>query len=165
MKKEMLKSMIEEVLETAKMILVKDGKLVPISFVGKDGNIEIMPLSFRDKDEKISQLSMLKDFVKKKNADTIFVVTESWYVETDRDHLTMAPSKDPRRRECIMIIGECEEGSVAVIQLFSREDGKENGKIVFGKKIDDDEGTVSLKFNFGIKDRKIKYNKFVRDLN
>jgi hypothetical protein len=155
MKKEILKLIMEDVLQTAKEILVKEGKVLPIALVIRDGNIDRIPLSFRDENEKISQISMLKDFVKNKNADIAIVVTESWYVETDSGHLTMSPSKDPRKKECIMIIGECEECGVALIQLFGKEEDKENGKIVFGKKIDD-LGNFSSKFNFGIKDRKKK---------
>lgn len=165
MKKEILKFMIEDILETAKELLVKEGRLRPVAFVSHDDEIEVKPLSFKDNEEKISQLSILKDFVKEKNADAVFILTESWYVETNQGHLTVSPSKDPRRKECIMIIGECEEGDISMVQIFGREDGKENGKIVFGKKIDM-EGTISSRFNFGIKDRNKKHiNKFVRDLN
>lgn len=163
MKKEELKVRMEDILETAKMVLEKDGKLVPMAFMKHNDNVDVIPLSFRDNDEKNRQLSTLRDTVKKKNADAIFIVTESWYVTSDSCHLAIEPSKDPARKECILMMGECEDGNTAIMQMFDREDGKENGKIVFGEKIDMGE-TISLKFHFGIKDKK-KQNKGLRDLN
>lgn len=135
MKKEELKDMMEDILETAKIALEKDGKLRPMAFLEIGDNFGILPLSFGNKDEKNRQLSALRIIVRKENADAVFIVTESWYVTTEKERLTIEPSKDPKRKECIMILGECEEGNIATVQLFDREDGKENGKIVFGKKV------------------------------
>lgn len=163
MKKKELKDRMEGILQTAKVMLEKDGKLMPMAFVNHHNNVDIIALLFRDRDEKNKQLSVLRDIAKKKNADAIFIVSESWYVTTDSSHLNIVPSKDPRRKECIMMMGECEEGIITIIQVFDREGGKENGKIIFLEKIDWDE-TISLKFNFGIKDRK-KQKIDLKDLN
>lgn len=163
MKKEELKYSMEDTLETAKEMLLKDGKLVPMAFMQHEDNIDIIALSFRDSYEKNRQLSLLRDIVRKKNAGAVFLLTESWYVTTDSHHLTMEPSKDPKRKECIMIIGECEDANLSIIQLFDRD----NGKIVFGEKVDIGE-TISPKFHFGIKDGKKKnkkQNEDLRDLN
>lgn len=163
MKKEELKDIMEDMLETAKTILEKDGKLIPIAFMNHNDNFDIVPLSFSDNDEKNRQLSALRILVKKENADAVFVVTESWYVSTNNVPLAMEPSKDPTRKECIIMIGECGGGNITIIQLFDREDGKENGKIIFGQKLDM-EDTISTKFNFGIKDRK-RQDKRLRNLS
>lgn len=148
---------MEDILETAKVLLEKDGKLVPIAFIENSDNIGIILLSFSDNDEKSIQLSILRDVAKAKNADAVILVTESWYVTTTSPVITVEPCKDPKRKECIMIVGECEDGNITLVQLFDREGGKENGKIVFREMIGMG-GKVSLKFNFGIKDRK-KHNK------
>lgn len=163
MKIEELKVAMEDMLETAKVLLIKDGKLVPVAFMEHHNNIDIIPLSFRDNDEKVRQLSILKDTVKKKSAEVVFMVTESWYVTAESGNLSTEPSKHPMRKECIMMIGECEDGNFSIMQTFDRECGMEDGKIVFGEKIDIEE-TVSPRFNFGIKDRK-KQNKYLKDLN
>lgn len=148
-----LKANMEGILQTAKVVLKKEGNLVPMAFVYHDDIVDIIALLFRDRDEKDRQLSMLRDVVKKKNADAILFVTESWYVTTVNEKIDIAPSKDPRRKESIMILGECEDGNNTIIQLFDRKGGKENGKIIFVEKMDMGE-TISWKFNFGIKDRK-----------
>lgn len=163
MKKEELKDIMEDFLGTAKMALEKDGKLLPMAFLKNDDNIGIIPLSFRDNDEKNRQVSALRIIAKKENAEAVFIVTESWYVTTDNGHVEIEPAKDPKRKECVMMMGECEEGSIAIVQLFDREDGEENGKITFGEKIDM-EDSISTRFNFGIKDRK-KQDKRLRNLN
>ena len=164
MKKKELKVRMEDLLQTAKVILEKDGKIVPMAFVYHHNTVDIMAMLFRDRDEKNKQLSVLRDIVKKKNADAIFIVTESWFVTTDSSSpLNIEPSKDPRRKECIMMMGECEDGNDTIIQIFDREGGKENGKIIFREKIDWKE-SISWKFNFGIKDRK-KQKIDLKDLN
>lgn len=126
-------------------------------------NVDIIALSFGNNSEKRRQLSILRDTVTKRNADAVFILAESWYVTTDHSHVDIEPSKDPKRKECIMMTGESENGNFTTIQLFEREGGNENGKIVFGEKIDVGE-TTSLTFSFGIKDRK-KQNYCSRDLN
>jgi hypothetical protein len=163
MKKEELRMATDDILETAKRLLVKDGGLVPMAFIVCGNNVDIKPLSFRDNDEKHRQLSLLRDYVKKKNVDAIVVLAESWYVTSDSSDIILEPSKDPTRKECILMTGEDENGNFSIVQIFDREGGKENGKVIFGERVDVDE-TISLQFNFGIKDRK-KQNIGLRDLN
>lgn len=159
MKKEKLEYMMKHTLEDAKTLLLKDGGLMPVAFVKHGNNIDITPLSFEDSDKKDQQLHFLRNIVKKKNADAIFIVTESWYVIADNGHIVSEPSKHPMRKECIMIIGECEDCSMSIIQTFDRKDGK----IIFGENVDIEE-TVTTKFNFGIENRK-RQNKNLRNLN
>lgn len=163
MKKEEFKILMEDVLGIAKTHLTKDGKLLPVAFIKYDDNIDIIALSFGDNAEKDECFSILRGYVKKNNADAILVLVESWYVVTNSRNVTIEPSKDPTRKECIMIMGEHEEERVTLVQTFDRKDGKENGEIVFGEKIN--AGDVSsAKFHFGIKGRK-KQNENLRDLS
>lgn len=159
MKKEELKDLMEQTLEKAKMLLLRDGKLMPVAFMHYENNIDVIGLSFRDNDEKNRQLSHLKKLAKKNKADAIFVVTESWYVTTDKKDLAIIPSKHPMRKECIFIYGECEEGSITIMQIFD----KKNEEFNFGEKIEMGEA-ISLKFDFGIKNKK-KQNKYLRNLS
>jgi hypothetical protein len=159
MKKEELKDYMENILETAKEILVHNENLVPMAFMKYKDNVDIIALSFGDNDEKNRQLSVLKDRVKKKNADAVFVVTESWYVTSNSGYIVTEPSKDPSRKECVLLLGECENGNFSIMQLFDRKDKK----IVFGEKIDIGE-SISSKFDFGIKNRK-KWNNDLGYLN
>ena len=163
MKKEELKMATDDILETAKTLLVKDGRLAPMAFMVCGNNVNIKALSFRDNNEKNRQLSLLRDDVKKRNADAVFVLAESWYITSDSSDIKVAPSEDPTRKECILMTGEDENGHFSIMQIFDRGGGKENGKIIFGERVDIVE-PISLKFNFGIKDRK-KQNVGLRDLN
>jgi hypothetical protein len=163
MKKEELKMVTDDILETAKTLLIEYGRLAPMAFMVCGNNVEIKPLSFRDNDEKNRQLSLLMNDVKKSNADAIFVLAESWYITSDSSNIRIAPSEDQTRKECILIVGEGENGHFDIMQIFDRDGGKENGKIIFGERVDIGE-TISSKFNFGIKDRK-RQNVGLRNLN
>jgi len=153
MKKEELKSLMDQALEKAKILLLRDGHLVPVAFMHCENNIDVIGLSFKDRADKNRQLSFLKKLVKKKNADAIFIVTESWVITSDTEDLTIEPSKHPMRKECIFIYGECEEGDITIMQIFD----KKNEEFVFGERVEHI-GAISLKFDFGIKDKK-KQNK------
>lgn len=149
MKKEELKYIMDQTLEQAKNLLLRDGKLWPVAFVHVGNDIHIIGLTFRNTREKDMQIYFLKKFVKEKNADVIFVAVESWYVTSDKKDLTIVPSKHPNRKECIFLTGESEEGDFTTVQLFERK-GEE---IIFTEKIGMDNVSYT-KFNFGIKDRK-----------
>lgn len=157
MKKEELKDLLEGTLEKAKELLLRDRRLVPVAFVHFEKIIDVISLSFRDNNEKSCQLSLLKKFIKEKHADAILIVAESWYVTTDIKNLRIEPSKHSMRKECIIIYGECEEGSISLMQIFDNKDGE----IIFGEKID--RKNISMKFDFGI--NKNKQNTDLRNLN
>ena len=158
-KKEELKSLMEDSLEYAKKLLLRDGKLLPVAFIIYGDNIDIIGLSFRDNEEKDQELVILRKLVRKKNAYAVYVIVESWYVTSNKIDLTIEPSKHPMRKECLFIIGECGEGDVTILKMFDRK----NGEIIFGEKTDI--GKInSLKFDFGIKDMN-KQNKDLRDLS
>ncbi len=148
MKKEEFKLILENVLEDAKTLLLNAGKLMPVALMYYENDIHALGLSFKDQEQKDEQLSLLKKFVKLKNADAIFVIVESWYVTTDKEKLTVEPSKHPMRKECILVSGEYEGGNLIVMQIFGRKD--EN--IVFEQKVYMEE-SISEKFDFGIKNR------------
>ena len=148
MKKEELKNLMADSLEQSKKLLLRDGKLMPVTFVWHGYNVDIIGLTFRDNDQKNRQLALLRRLVKEKNANAVFVIVESWYVTSNKIDLMIEPAKHPMRKECIFIIGECEEGDVTMMQIFDKKDGK----IIFGEKTDIDK-INSLKFDFGIKNR------------
>ena len=155
MKKEELEELMISNLEYAKTLLARDGKLSPVAFLVYRDNIDIIGLSFRDDNEKIIQIKMLRKLVKEKDADAIFMITESWHVCTNKDEdLDIKPSENPMRKECIFIVGECENTRISMMQTFERE----NDKIVFGERIDMD-GSETTRLNFGLKDKKYDINK------
>ena len=161
MKKGELKKLMEECLDQSKELLLRDGYLMPVAFVMHKDNFDTIGLSFRDNDEKNRQFTLLRKLVKEKNANTVFVIIESWYVASNKKDLTIEPANHPMRKECIMMIGECEEGNITIMQIFDRKDGE----IIFGEKIDMTEmGEIdSLKLDFGIK--KKGQNKNLKELS
>lgn len=155
MKREELEELMTSNLAYAKRLLVRDGKVVPVAFVVYGKNIDIIGLSFRDDDEKIVQIKMLRELAKEKNADAIFMITESWHVRTNKaEDLYIKPRDNPMRKECIFVTGECENARISMMQTFERE----NDKIVFGERIDMD-GLETSRLNFGLKDKKYNIDK------
>lgn len=142
-----LRIMMEENLEKAKTLLLRDGYVTPVGFVFTGKQIGVCPFRFRNEKEKVKQLSAFKMFAKINKADAVFVIIESWYVTTDKKDGNIVPSKDPNRKECVFVIGECKEGVITITQKF----GRKKGKIIFEDK-DEMIGMESAIFNFGIKD-------------
>lgn len=159
MKEEEFKLTLDNALEQAKTLLLRDGKLIPVALVHSGNDAHVLGLSFRDNEQKNEQLTLLKKFVKLKNADAIFVIVESWYVTTDEENLTIEPSKHPMRKECIVVFGEYEGGNLTVMQIFGRKDNE----IIFEKKLYMEE-SISGKFDFGIKNRNKNMNKNLANL-
>ena len=159
MKKERLKELMEDCLVSSKELLLREGKLMPIAFVFGD-DVDLVGLTFRDNEDKTRQLALLRELVSAKNAYAIFVIVESWYVTSDKKELEIEPAKHPMRKECIFLVGECEEGNITIMQTFDRNDGE----IVFGEKIE--MGKIeSLKFDFGIVKKGKQQNEKLRDLS
>lgn len=142
--KDELRTLMEENLEKAKSLLLRDGYVAPVAFIFVGKNIGICPLRFTDEREKFTQMTALKMFAKAQKADAIFVIIESWYVTADK--IDVVPSKHPDRKECIFVIGECKEGDITITQKF----GRKNEKIIFEDKFEM-EGMKSDIFDFGIK--------------
>lgn len=153
MKKEVLERIMEDILENAKSLLSRDGHLVPVAFLCARNDIGIIPLDFKNREEKERQVALLTKMVKLKNADALIMAAESWIVTSDNPNLKITPSKHPMRKECICVVGECEEGDFTITQKFEREKDKDGDKIIFGEKNDMDIFGLST-FNFGIKNRK-----------
>lgn len=153
MKKDELRNEMETHLESAKSLLLTDGYLVPVAFVYCGNIAYIIQLSFKDQEDKEKQIALLRAVVEEKNADAVFTITESWYVMADKD-LNIAPSEHPMRKECIFLIGECEEGDITLIQIFERKNIDDHEKIVFGEKKDIGISHFFGKLGFGIKDKR-----------
>lgn len=163
MKKDVLKILMDDTLEKSKELLLRDGYVAPVAFIFYGDEMGIIPLTFKNDEYKERQIYALREMARVKKADAVFIVMESWYVTSDKKDLSIVPSKHPMRKECIFVVGECEEGDVTIIQKFERKEikgverkenrekgRKENrGEIVFGEK--DDIGIGFSKFNFGIK--------------
>ena len=147
-----LRILMEENLEKAKTLLLRDGYVAPMGFIFIGKEIGVCPLRFKDDKEKAKQLYAFKTFAKIKNADAVFVIIESWYVSTTTDKIdkSITPSKHPDRKECIIAIGECKEGDITISQKFRREKRKKR-KIIFEDKMEM-KGMESAIFNFGIKE-------------
>lgn len=161
MQKAKLKELMEENLMKAKELLLKDGYVAPMGFIFSPTGIGICPLRFRDNKEKILQLLGLKGVAQAKKADAIFIIIESWYVKRKIENIQEAeeeniiPSRQPDREECIIVMGECKEGNIGILQRFKRE-GK---KIIFEEKVEMEEMISPLFTNFGIKEEeRIKGN-------
>ena len=153
MKQEAFKELLESMLEHAKTLLLKDGFVRPVAFIVSSGDIQLIPISFRTNEEKNLELESLRKLCKKKKAKAVFFVTESWYVTSDTPKLKIEPAKDPNRKECIVVTGECKEMKTTLMQIYDRKDEK----IIFGEKIDMGEDVI-LKFNFGIR-KNVEYDK------
>lgn len=156
MKKEELEHIMEEILENAKSLLSKDGYLAPVAFLCIGNEIRVIPLSFKNREEKERQVVLLTNVARMENADALIMVAESWYVTSDKPSLEIEPSRHPMRKECVFVIGEYEEGNITISQKFEREEDKEGDRIIFGD-IDNMNTFGISKFNFGIKNRK-KYD-------
>lgn len=161
MKKEELEHAMKGILEDAKSLLSRDGRLVPVAFICTGNEIGITPLNFKNREEKERQAMLLAEVVKLKNADALIMVAESWYVTSNDPNLKIEPSKHPMRKECICVMGECEEGNITIAQNFEREKDIDGDRIIFGD-INDmnilDFSKFNFGINFGIKNRK-KYDK------
>lgn len=156
MKKEELEHVMKGILENAKSLLSRDGRLVPVAFMCIGNEIGVTPLNFKNREEKERQVALLTKVARLKNADALIMVAESWYVASNKP-LEISPSKHPMRKECICIVGECEEGDFTITQKFEREEDIDGDRIIFGERDDMDIFGFST-FNFGIKNKK-KYDK------
>lgn len=155
MKKEDLKNLMEDTLETSKKLLLRDGYISPVAFMHHEDTMDIIGLTFKDEKEKEKQIYILGKLAKMKKADAIYILVESWYVTSDKKDFGVQPSKHSMRKECIFIYGECEEGKVTIMQKFERKEIKggekeEKEEIIFGEK-DDIYDIGFSRFNFGIK--------------
>ena len=164
MKKEELEHIMEEILENAKSLLSRDGYIAPVAFLCIGNEIRVIPLNFKNREEKERQVVLLTKVARLENADALIMVAESWYVISNKPSLEIEPSKHPMRKECIFVIGEYEEGDITISQQFERED-KEGDRIIFGDR--DNMNTSGFsKFNFGIKNRKKYDNSILKpDIN
>ncbi len=144
--KDELRNFMEEYLEKANILLLRDGHLDAVGFIFVGKEIGVCPLRFKDAKEKHRQLNALKMFAKIKKADAVFVMIESWYVTSDKRDEKIIPSKHPDRKECIFVIGECREGNITIKQNF----GRKHDKIILEDKVEMS-GVETETLDFGIK--------------
>lgn len=154
MKKDELKDLMEYALKKSKELLLRDGYVRPVAFMHYGNNVDIIGLTFKNQEYKEKEIYILGKLARMKKADAIYVVSESWYVISDKKDLSIIPSKHPMRKECILISGECQEGNITVTQKFERKKIKngEKEEIIFEEKDVIDIGLS--RFSFGIFDKK-----------
>lgn len=148
-----------DMLNTAKAILSSSGELIPTAFIYSKSGIDIIGLMYEDNEERHGHFSLMRKLIEEKEADSAFIISESWLVESNITNIDVCPSEHPMRKECIFAYGECEEGYVTIVQIFERE----GDKIIFKEKVDTDnyksDKFVSKNFQFGI------YKKEEQDIN
>lgn len=158
MKKDILKGIMMHNLEQAKKLLQRDGYVAPVGFIYYGNKVDIIGLSLKNQEDKEMQILTLGKMARKKKADAVITVIESWYVATDKKDLNIVPSTHPARKECIIAVGECEEGDILMTQLFERSERKngekEKDEFIFGEKLEDmDIGFSRFKFGIYKKDK------------
>ena len=134
MKKDELEHIMEDILGDAKSLLSRDGYVSPIAFMSVGKIMHIIKLNFRNKEEKEEQVLMLTTIARIQKADALIVVAESWYVTSNKPNLEIEPAKHPMKKECILLVGECEEERVTITQKFEREKGTDGDRIIFGER-------------------------------
>lgn len=151
MKKDKLKDIMGHSLEQAKKLLLRDGYIAPVGFIYYGDKIDIIGLRLKNLEDKELQIYALGEMARVKKADAVLTIIESWYVVSDKKDLKIVPSKHPERKECIIAVGECEEGNVMMVQMFDRSKRKneEKDEFIFGEKIEDMNIGFS-RFKFGI---------------
>lgn len=121
---------VEGILGQARQNLKKDGALSPMLFLRfKEGEGGIMPLDLPDTHEQRAALfaAIGTSFLSGgKMIEEALFLSETWYVETDEERrlsLDVAPSKHPKRREAITIVGRDAPRTryTIVIQVFGRD--------------------------------------------
>lgn len=100
------KKLVDELLQTAKTVLQRDGYHHMMIFILKDGQMGLVPqLSNMEKYEYTGMVSYLAEKV---DADFIVTISESFMSQKDiddpaADDPKFRPSEDPDRREALMV--------------------------------------------------------------
>lgn len=121
---------VEGILGHARQNLKKDGSLAPVLFLQfQDGDGGILPLDLSEiyEERQMYFAAIGRSFVSagKSIAEALFL-SETWYVEAEKNErltLDVAPSKHPRRREAITIVGRDAPRTryTMVVQTFGRD--------------------------------------------
>ncbi len=156
MEKDQLKDLMEHTLEQSKKLLLRDGYVTPVGFICYGDKIDIVCLTFKNQEDKGIQIGALGKITRTKKADAVFIISESWYVTSVKKDFSIIPSEHPMRKECIIVVGECEQGDVNIMQKFERHkrENEEKDDFIFGEKEYNDTGFS--RFSFGIKKQKRK---------
>jgi len=152
-----LKEKMTEIEKTAIEQLMERSTLVPFAFVGN----AIVVMNTKNEQEKIIKHAMLREVIKQRNADSVIMINLAWmsdntntnknanYTDYTKPNFVM-PSKNPNRKEVLLINGECVEGNISYAIEFTRK----GRKITIGKKTNMCDGMTMKSptgvFNFGI---------------
>lgn len=97
-----------KVREKALELFLKDGFVVPMLYYLKGSKIlAATPLLFTDYQKKVAHREILEK-ARELGIDGFIEVSESWYVHPDdleQQELKVPPSKHPKRRDCLVMVG------------------------------------------------------------
>ncbi len=100
--------------------LVDDTTIIPLAFV-KDA---IVVMNTKNEKEKFMKYDILKKIIKEKNSDSVITINLAWMASGNNCDYTktgfVMPSKNPNRKEVILLNGECSEGNVSYAIEFNR---------------------------------------------
>ena len=117
----------EYYLESAKIILKKDGNHIPIAFLySGDKNLEILPIPSNNRTELYAQIRNLAKKIKmNKNATGIVIINEMW-ISNAEDCLGKGifPENDSKSEELLSIVAIRKDGFAKIaMETFNRHKG------------------------------------------
>jgi len=100
-----LEEHFEEVRQKAINLFLEYGFLTPVLFLLKaDKIVAMVPMLFESHQKEASHRQILEK-AKTLGVDGFIEAAESWYVKYEDGEPPMAPSKHPKRQECITMFG------------------------------------------------------------
>lgn len=116
----MLRSLMENVLKTAREDISKHGDATPMVFFYKGGNMNYHPIDV-GKGKSLTKKA-IQLYIRIEKPDAAIVLSEIWYVERPievKDNPPL-PSEQPDRKEAIMVLGGCVECQEVLLVPFTR---------------------------------------------
>lgn len=109
----MSRKIVEDIVNTAKNIFAKEGHLVPVALLSRNGNGIVVNLAFDNQEMKEQSMKMVREMCAVGLMDCVVTVSECWLVEVNRGvtepmdiELDMPPSMHPDRKETVVIFFE-----------------------------------------------------------
>lgn len=138
----MQRKFLKDILRVAKLNIEKDGKLLPVAFIDTGRGMAAVGIaSFEDTDQKHKSMQYLGESAATgkigevvTSVREVALVAESWVSTAKKDEgiPSVMPSKDPNRKEAIVIMTMDKNANEECLAVFLT---KEKDKIKFGKSI------------------------------
>jgi hypothetical protein len=140
------KMKIEEVERIARDIMETKGSHSPQIILDTGNGYEIAVLLFEDNEQKEKMCDSMRGMINTRNISRYFFITEGWVGK----NLNVMPSKDPEKRECLIVMEFRKDlKNKTVFNMFTH-DGK---KIVWGERTFTDSSVESYStWNFFLED-------------